>query len=100
MGFSAPNGDVDLADLLAGIGRYLARVRALAADLDYAGWRHEQEPSALIALLLNARSRAEEARLFDPARRARDLRLIVNALPLARLEQLLMTPSGIDNEAA
>lgn len=97
--FVAPNGDVDLPGLLAGVGRYLARVRLLIDNPDFDGWRHEQEPGALLRVLLDARARCEAARLHDPERRARELRLVANSLPKARLEQLMVSIRNGDEAA-
>jgi hypothetical protein len=82
---SAPN---DIADLLASVARWLNHLRVLAADPDFAGWRHDEEPGALLKLVLDARARLESARFNEPEHRDPVVRLVVNGLPLARLRQL------------
>ena len=80
---------VDISSAILHLTRCANGLRHLIADETFGGWRHEQEPGSLLQSVLTARGRAEDLRFVEPATQARRLRLLLNGLPLDRLDQLL-----------
>jgi len=82
-------GALDVSAVILDVGRWIAVVRRLAEDPACRTWQNADEADLLLFALLNARARAEDLRFMEEPDRSARLRLLLKALPLARLRQLI-----------